>query len=480
MISKFKDKYCNMSEVAKAGIWFTICGFIQKALGFITVPIFTRLLTTQQYGTVSIFYSWESILVVFCTLNLFSGVFNNGMINYENDREGFLSSMQGLVTSLSIGICFIYLIFHRWLNSLFELGTLLMLIMFVEILFNSALSFWSAKERFEFRYKKMVMVTLMVAIIGPLLAFCMILLLPEEYGANARIIGTALVNVLICGIIYVINFLKGKKYFDKKYWAYALKFNIPLIPHYLSTLLLAQSDRLMISKISGMAQAGIYGLSHNLAMILNVLTTSVNNAFAPWLYQKLKAEDYKEIPKVSNKLFVLIAISLGLLMAFAPEVIMILAPGDYYEAVYVIPPLAVSLYFMFMFQIYANVEFYFEENKFIMYASVSSAIFNVILNYIFIKLFGYLAAGYTTLICYMILGIAHYIFMNNTVKKYINNDIKLFDIKSTIIFAMFLLLFSIGMLLLYKAIIIRYLIIILILIFIVANKNKVLSIIKEL
>ena len=79
-----------MSIASKAALWFTICGFVQKGISFITVPIFTRLLTTEQYGVVSIFYSWESIFIIFCTLNLFSGVFNNGMIKYENDRDGFL------------------------------------------------------------------------------------------------------------------------------------------------------------------------------------------------------------------------------------------------------------------------------------------------------------------------------------------------------------------------------------------------------
>ncbi len=109
-----------------------------------------------------------------------------------------------------------------------------------------------------------------------------------------------------------------------------------------------------------MAEAGIYGLSHNLAMILNILTTSINNAFAPWIYQRLKEEKYRDISHVCNKLFVCCS-SIGFMMAFSPEVISILAPSEYYDAVYVIPPLAISLYFMFMYQIFANVEFYFEK-----------------------------------------------------------------------------------------------------------------------
>ena len=73
----------------------------------------------------------------------------------------------------------------------------------------------------------------------------------------------------------------------------------------------------------GMAEAGIYGLSHNLAMILNILTTSINNAFAPWIYQRLKEEKYRDISSVCNKLFLFVAVALAFMMAFSPEVISI-------------------------------------------------------------------------------------------------------------------------------------------------------------
>jgi len=222
----------------------------------------------------------------------------------------------------------------------------------------------------------------------------------------------------------------------------------------------------------GMAEAGIYGLSHNLAMILNILTTSINNAFAPWIYQRLKEEKYRDISSVCNKLFLFVAVALAFMMAFSPEVISILAPSEYYDAVYVIPPLAISLYFMFMYQIFANVEFYFEKNKFIMLASIFSAGFNVFLNYIFIKKLGYIAAGYTTLVCYVILGISHYIFSDKVAKKCIKDNIHLFDIKIVIGISCILMVFGLIMLLLYKNLLLRYgLILIMCMIFFIKRKD---------
>lgn len=472
MLEKTKKIYNKMSIASKAALWFTICGFVQKGISFITVPIFTRLLTTEQYGVVSIFYSWESIFIIFCTLNLFSGVFNNGMIKYENDRDGFLSSMQGLVSTLTLCMLLLYLLFFKKLSLWIEISRVLIIVMFMEILANSAFSFWSAKQRFEFKYRNMVILTLVVSVLSPLVAAVSVINTPDKFGADVRIISSACIVIVFYGIIYIINYIKGKNFFSKKYWIYALKFNIPLVPHYLSTLILSQSDRIMISKMIGMAEAGIYGLSHNLAMILNILTTSINNAFAPWIYQRLKEEKYRDISSVCNKLFLFVAVALAFMMAFSPEVISILAPSEYYDAVYVIPPLAISLYFMFMYQIFANVEFYFEKNKFIMLASIFSAGFNVFLNYIFIKKLGYIAAGYTTLVSYVILGISHYIFSDKVAKKCIKDNIHLFDIKIVIGISCILMVFGLIMLLLYKNLLLRYgLILIMCMIFFIKRKD---------
>lgn len=55
MLKRFREKYAQMSANVRSGLWYTICSFVQKGISFITVPIFTRLLTTEQYGVVSIY-----------------------------------------------------------------------------------------------------------------------------------------------------------------------------------------------------------------------------------------------------------------------------------------------------------------------------------------------------------------------------------------------------------------------------------------
>lgn len=97
------------------------------------------------------------------------------------------------------------------------------------------------------------------------------------------------------------------------------------------------------------------------------------------------------------------------LMLISPELVLIFGSPKYREAVYVIPPVAASVFFIFIYNILSMPQFYYEKTQFLMAASMAAAGANVVLNFIFIRLFGYIAAGYTTLACYMLYSVGHYI-----------------------------------------------------------------------
>ena len=70
MVIERIKKYKNAPVAVKASVAYTVCNIIQKSLSFITVPLFTRLLTTDEYGQFSVYTSWQGILAIFITLNL--------------------------------------------------------------------------------------------------------------------------------------------------------------------------------------------------------------------------------------------------------------------------------------------------------------------------------------------------------------------------------------------------------------------------
>ena len=65
MLDRMIERYHKMNVTAKASIWFVFCSLMQKGISTITVPIFTRLMSTEEYGVYSLYLSWFSILTIF-------------------------------------------------------------------------------------------------------------------------------------------------------------------------------------------------------------------------------------------------------------------------------------------------------------------------------------------------------------------------------------------------------------------------------
>ena len=138
-----------MSVQAKSAIWFTMCSILQKGIAFITVPIFTRLMTKEQYGTYSLYLSWLQILTIITSLYLYYGVFNNAMVKFEDDRNRYISSMQGLTMTITAAVFGIYLAFQKMWVQVLGLAPILIILMFIEMLVTPAISFWAGRQRFE-------------------------------------------------------------------------------------------------------------------------------------------------------------------------------------------------------------------------------------------------------------------------------------------------------------------------------------------
>lgn len=453
MFSKLLDKYKKIPGPVKASLWFTLCNVTQKGISLLSTPIFTRLMSTEEYGVYTIYQSWYQIISIFATLNLFYGVFNNGMTKYPDDRNAFTSAVQGLSTVITILLFGVYQIAPGYWNGLLELDSLYVNAMFAELLFVPAFNYWAAKERYDYKYVKLVIVTIIMAVGSPLLGI--IAVLNTTHKAEARVLAYVFVQVCIGLIFFIYNIKKGRKLFIWKYWKFALLFNIPLIPHYLSSTILNQVDRIMISRMIGKGEAAIYSVAYNVATMMTIIITAINNSFTPYMYKSIQSKQYSGIRKNSKTIVVLVGFACVAAMALGPEIIAIFASKDYYDAIWVVPPVACAVYFKFLYPLFGNVEFYFEKTGFVMIASCAGALANVVLNYIFIPIYGYYAAGYTTLVCYIIYSFAHYLFQRRILKT---ERIKepLFDMRFLMLFSLFIMGAMCLMIFLYPYKIMRY------------------------
>lgn len=401
--------YSNLSTEVKSSIWYTVCNLLQKCIGVITVPILTRLLTTSEYGLYSIFLAWLQLFEIPVTLRLSWGSYIVGLTKFNDDIERYTSSLLSLSFIITTLYLVLYLLFYKYVDKITGLSFELTLLIFAILYTMPVISFWSGLQKVCLRYKQMVIITIFISLFVPLIGICFIINNTFSDKYQGMIYSRFIVQGIIAFIL-VLSFYKASYViYNKKYWKYALSMNLPLVPYYYSLVLLAASSKIMIQNMIGSTEAGIYSVAYSAAMVMTLVNSSLNSAIQPWLFKKLKDNNYDGISKILSMSILVVAVINLLLIAFAPEAVAIFAPPQYYEAIWIIPPIAASVVIMFIYQHFVNIEFYFEETKKIAAASIGAAVVNIVLNHLLLPVYGYLISGYVVLISYLVFAVVHYV-----------------------------------------------------------------------
>lgn len=479
MIKKIRiilERYSLLSKPVKASLWYTICNILQKGMALLSTPVFTRLMDQSQYGRFTLFQSWYAIISIFATLNLFQAVYMRGLLKYENDEKNFTTSLLNLAIIITCIFGVIYLIFINFWTKVFAMSPTLMLFMFIQLLLMIPVEFWSARERYFFRYKQFVIITLSTIFISIILGI--ILVLGSNHKVEARVFADTFAKGIF-GVILAYTLLNGSKFLGiKQYWKYALAFNVPLIPHFLSTLVLNQADRVMIGRMVGEAQAGIYSVAYTISMMMLLIVNAVNNSLVPYIYRKMKDGEIKDIRTDTRGLFILIAVLCVVTMIFAPEIVYVFAGQSYMEAKWIIPSVASSVYFIFCYSMFSTIEYYYSRTMIIAIISTICALVNIGLNLIFIPKFGYFAAGYVTLLSYILFYGLHYLLYRYLVKSNFSNNAKIYDTRLIFWISLALILIMNIMLTLYSHILLRYTFFMIIIFGAIHKRKDILKMIK--
>ena len=139
------------------------------------------------------------------------------------------------------------------------------------------------------------------------------------------------------------------------------------------------------------------------------------------MYKNCESKTYRNISNLCIPILALVAVGCSLVILFAPEIIRIMAPGEYYEAIYVVPPIIVGCFFQVHFSLYANIAYYYKKQKIVMVSSITAAALNFVLNYLLIPRYGYIAAGYTTMFSYIVQAVIDYVAMYQGTKHPVYN-----------------------------------------------------------
>ncbi len=387
---------------ARASVWYILSSAVARGVGMLGTPIFTRLLTPGEYGLYPLYNTWFSLISALLTLELTGGVIMRGLQKYEGRRAEFLSSAMGLCILTTVVGGALILAFSAPFERLTGLGAPLFFVMLLHVILNGAISFFCARERFSYSYKSVALVNLASAFGIPLISIGLILLTPLR--AEARVIGTVAVAVLIGIPLLTVIFRQGRKIFDFEIWRYLLKLALPLLPHYLAVAVIMRVGEITVERVFGVEALGKFSVSMSVGLSLTMISGGILSALGPWIMRRVAKGEIERIRRLTEILTRGMCCVCLLVLSVAPETVAIVTPPEYRECLPAVYPMALSVVPMLLSSAMTSGQTYYERTAISSLPSVAAAILSVTLSLTVLPHLDYRFASLLVLLSYLLMA----------------------------------------------------------------------------
>ena len=416
------EKNILSNKILKTGSLSLLGTILVKAVNLISIPVFSRVLTTIEYGQVDVFMTYVNIFMIIMGLD-FIGVVGKGRLDHERDADEFITSSLLFTTIFSVGVVIVINIVFPLIQVAFGMDRLTVNIMLLYSYAMFIISFRAAEYNFYYEYKKNMVMSLSVALGNFALSIILIETVFKGQKFWGRIIGAMLPTVVIAFFVYLYLARRGHWQMKKDHVRYSLEFGVPLIPHNLSHMVLSSADKVMINSMISASASGIYSLVYTLGMMIQVMMEAMNNVFGPWLFRQLKKEENAAIRYVQKYYLLMYCVVTIAVMAISPEIIKIVGAKEYWEGIPMVMWVVYATFINFTYTLYVNVEFFYKKTMLISTGTIMAALVNILLNGLFLKRFGYQFGAISTLISYLALLIFHMIIVNFVIKKNVTDNV---------------------------------------------------------
>lgn len=383
--------------------FYLIANIFSKGFLLISMPILTRMLSPSDFGIITIFDS-----IYFTMTILFSFAVEESIKRFYFEKRRDFSYAAGSMfiaaSLLSMVFLAIILLFHDWLSNLFAVPA-------VVILFAGVLSFLAVPKGILMQLlnaqqesKKYSLLATIASFLNLSFTILFIYLLKDNK-YEGRVYGQMVPAILFFVLAQIYIFRKFKFTIRRRYLKYFFSYSLPLIPYRLSGLLLTYVDSMIIGKIVGMKETGLYSIAYRIGMGVLILHTSISMAMEPKIM--LLMNNYQENVKKINGYIENAAKSLFffgfVISVFAKYILRVLVPEEYYDAINIVPIIILSYCFLFIYEQFTRINRFYKKTIINTTAMVISIIVNIILNIWLIPIFGYKIAAFTTLISMIVL-----------------------------------------------------------------------------
>ncbi|MDB5099451.1 MAG: polysaccharide biosynthesis protein [Cyanobacteria bacterium RYN_339] len=378
---------------------------LNAAIPFVFLPVMTRYLVPEDYGIAGIFLVLVGIGMPLIGLNVHAVVNLRYLERDRLDFPAFMSSAFVLVGLSAVLAGMVVAVFTgpiAWISA-FPAGWLwaVVVVCAAQAVANIAATMFQIQLKpTAYGLFQTFSAVLLVALS---LAFVVTMGWGWQGRIGAQVLAVVLAAAVGTGLMAREGWLTARP--RRSYVADAVRFGLPLVPHYLGGYIYTMLDRMFVAQMISLRQAGLYVAGYQVCQVVTLVETSFNQAWSPWHYRELAKRD----PAANRRIVVATYAYFLLLLAFAgafglvvPWVMPWLLGPRYAEAGLVVPWLALAFALGGMYKMVGNYLFYAERTGTLGVITLTIAAASPAFTYGLIKLHGVVGAAEATAAAFLL------------------------------------------------------------------------------
>ncbi|MES2836926.1 MAG: oligosaccharide flippase family protein [Bacteroidota bacterium] len=422
-----------MSSIKKLAGQTAIYGLstiVGRLLNYLLVPLLTHVFNPEQFGVITEFYAYISILIIILTYGTETTLFNYSR-NSEN-KEKVYSTLLGSLLVSTLAFFALVLLFLSPISNALNYANNSNYVVYVAFIIGidafTALPFAKLREEnkaFKFAFFKLINIGINIILTLYFLWICPVVIQNSDsflfsfvnatYNASngvayvfiANLVASVVTLLLLLPSIFKINFV-----FDKQLWKTMIRYSYPLLLAGLAGMANETLDRILLKYLLpadiAMEQVGIYGACYKISILMTIFTQTYRYAAEPFFFSHAKNKNSKSLYAKTMLYFVIVCSVIFLGTMLNMQWIKYFVGKDFWVGLNVVPILLLANLFL---GIFFNLSIWYKLAEKTRYGAVLTffgAAITIVLNSILIPVLGYVGSAWATLICYVSMTILSY------------------------------------------------------------------------
>jgi len=378
---------------------------INKAIPFLLLPLLTMFMDPSEFGTVATYMAYTSVIAILIHLNLVGAVRVNFFHYNKKNLSIYISNVLLIVITAAFIISLMIIILQIILIDKLGLSLFWLLlgvsVVFAQVFTSLNLTLWQVEGNpTYYGIYQILQMSIHIALV-------LIFVIVFDWGWKGQLFGQA-IAMIIFGIGSIF-FIYKRKYLcfkvNTNYIREALKFGVPLIPHAISGWFKVGVDRIFLTMIIGTTATGVYAVGYQLGMIIGVLGVAFNQAFAPFLFNKLtdiNEDDKLKLVKYTYLYFILVLLIATIISYFSSFIVDYFLDIKFHNAAEILPWITFGYAFQAMYLMVVNYIFYIKRTLTLSIITFTVGVIHSLLSLFMIKEIGMIGAAYATTISFFI------------------------------------------------------------------------------